>query len=88
MKTVVSHESLILLFFVGLYQPVSQGHILPEISALGRIGVWRLLYGDFKSAKEEVVTQMSQQKWMTQPEEENFMLTELIIGLKKLNTYS
>ena len=48
--------------------------------------MWRLLYGDFKSTKEEVVSQMFQEKWTIQPEVENFMLTELTIGLKQLNS--
>ena len=74
MKTVVSHDHEVTNVFVGLYQPVSQGHIVPEISTLGCTGVCRacrLLYGDFKSTREEIVSQMSQEKWMTQPEVEN-----------------
>ena len=59
---------------------MSQGYIIPEISALGRTGVWRLLYGDFTSTKEDIVIRISEEKWVIQPEAENLMLTELTIG--------
>ena len=59
---------------------MSQGYIIPEISALGRTGVRRLLYGDFTSTKEDIVISISEEKWVIQPEAENLMLTELTIG--------
>ena len=67
-------------YIIGLYHPVSQGCIVPEVSALGRVGVWRLLLGDFSSSKEEFFKKICQEKWTTQPEAEQFMLTELTIG--------
>ena len=68
------------VYFIGLYQPVSQGKILTEISAVGRTGVWRLLNGDLTSTKEDIITKMSEEEWTMPPELENFILTELTIG--------
>ena len=67
------------IYYVGLYQPVSNGHIITEIIASGRTGVWRLMYGDYTSTKDAIATIMSEE-WFLQPEGENFMLTELIVG--------
>ena len=66
--------------YVGLYQPVSDGHIIEEILASGCTGVWRLMYGDYTSTKDAIVTMISEEEWFLQPEDENFMLTELIVG--------
>ena len=67
--------------YVGIYQPVSNRHMIAEISASGRTGVWRLLYGNYMSAKDDIVMRISEEaEWFLQPEAENFMLTELIVG--------
>jgi len=44
-----------------------------------RIGIWRLLHSDYVSNTEEILPEM--RGWNVQPEIENFMLTELIIGI-------
>lgn len=59
---------------------IPRKNILEEISAVGCTGVWRLLHGDLTSAKQDIIKRMSEEEWITQPEMENFMLTELTIG--------
>lgn len=49
-------------------------------TVVGHTGVWKLLYGDFSSTKEDIVKRMSKEEWIMQPETENFMLIELTIG--------
>lgn len=59
---------------------MSNGHIIAEILASGRTGVWRLMYGDYTSTKDAIVATINEEEWFLQPEDENFMLTELIVG--------
>ena len=59
---------------------MSEGHIIAEVLAWGRMGVWRFMYGDYTSTKDAIVTTISEEEWFLQPEDENFMLTELIVG--------
>ena len=38
------------------------------------------MYGDYTSTKDAIVATISEEEWFLQPEDENFMLTELIVG--------
>ena len=67
------------LFTLGVYQPVSCNKIILGITAAGRIGIWRLLHSDYMSNTKEIIPKLK--GWNVQPEVENFILTELTIGI-------
>jgi len=71
---------------LGVYRPVSNGKVVPGITAVGTIGVWRLLCSDYSTTQEDALTQMSENAWNIQPEKENFILAELIIGAYALSS--
>jgi len=70
----------LLIFTVGIYQPVSNGKVIPGVAIVGTIGVWRLLCGDFSTTQQEILVKMEDCAWNIQPEKEDFILTELSIG--------
>ena len=67
-------------FTVGIYQPVSNGKVIPGVTVVGTIGVWHLLCSDFSTTQQEILVKMEDCAWNIQPEKENFILTELSIG--------
>ena len=68
------------LLLLGIYQPISNGRVIPGVIAVGTVGVWHLLCSDFTTAQQEILAKMKDCAWNIQPEKENFILTELSIG--------
>jgi len=66
-----------------VYWPVSNAKVVPGIRNNWK---WCLLCSDYSTTQEDALTQMSQNAWNIQPEKENFILAELIIGASALSS--
>ena len=43
---------------VGVYQPVSNGKVIPGVIVVETTGVWHLLCGDFSTTQQQVLVKM------------------------------